>query len=87
MDSQAKFLQMIKSNDDFRSFFFFTNFTRLLYFLEMLHIYVDFFIVGIIFCSCFVFLFMYSETHFKFVVFIAVLLETKWKEKSEKHVI
>lgn len=77
MDSQAKFLQMIKSNDDFRSFFFFLNFTRLLYFLEILHIYVDFFIVGIIFCSCFVFLFMYSETHFKFVVFIAVLLETK----------
>lgn len=77
MDSQAKFLQKIKSNDDFRSFFFFTNFPRLLYFLEILHIYVDFLIVGIIFCSCFVFLFMHSETHFKFVVFIAVLLKTK----------
>lgn len=82
MDSQANFLQKIKSNDDFRSFCFFTNFPRLPYFLEILHVYVVFFIVGIIFCSCFVFLFMYSETHFKFVVFIAVFTRNKMKGKK-----
>lgn len=60
---------------------FFPNFPRLLYFLEIWHMYDDFFIVGIIFCSCFAFVFMYSKTYFKFVVFIAALLKTKCKEK------
>lgn len=42
----------------FARFFFFTNFTRLLYFLEILHIYVDFsslalfFVVVLFFYLC-----------------------------------